>query len=104
MVLSRTRPARLELAKLPDHAFRSAVADIHTELTRRYFGENSPFELNLRRKLNAKTAELYFAAGKEACEAFEKTFADEVKYRQLLAYRGDQAQTLLDLMSMVSVL
>lgn len=102
MILSKAKPARLKLANLPDEVFRSVVMDIRTELLRRYFGEDAPFESHLRRQLNARTAELYFVAGEEACAAFEKVFADEAKYRRLLAYRDEQAQTLLDLMSMVS--
>ncbi|KAF9448576.1 hypothetical protein P691DRAFT_775282 [Macrolepiota fuliginosa MF-IS2] len=101
LILSKTKPARLRLANLPDEVFRSIVADIHAELLRRYFGEDSPFELHLRRQLDARTSELYFAAGEEACKVFEKVFVDEFKYRQLLGYRDERAQTLLDLMSML---
>ncbi len=102
LILTKAKPARLKLASLPNDAFRSIVVDIHTELIRRYFGEDNPFDLRLRQATNAKTAELYFTAGEEACEAFEEIFTNEAKYRQLLAYRGDKAQTLLDLLSMVS--
>lgn len=103
LILTKAKPARLKLANLPNGAFRSIVVDIHTELVRRYFGEDNPFEVRLRQTSNAGTAELYFAAGEEACKAFEEIFTNETKYRQLLAYRGDKAQTLLDLMSMVSI-
>ncbi|KAF5349295.1 hypothetical protein D9756_009364 [Leucocoprinus leucothites] len=101
LVVSKAKPVRLELAKLSRDLFRLVVADIYTELTKRYFGPEAPFELHLRRQLGAQTSELYFVAGKEACAVLEQVFTDESRYRQLLAYRGEKAQALLDLMSML---